>query len=156
MNMVGLFRRIISKEGIPGLYRGITPNFMKVLPAVGISYVVYENMKQTLRVTQKWHVEIFALGWLLKFSSVLWSDFYHLELQVYGKRNHIFVTKRKSISMITSNIWAQFYIYRNVKNHSFDKLTQFWKGHRIVFYLFILVPFDKAMPWVLNLKNVLL
>ncbi|KAF3819565.1 hypothetical protein GH733_015074 [Mirounga leonina] len=48
MNMVGLFRRIISKEGIPGLYRGITPNFMKVLPAVGISYVVYENMKQTL------------------------------------------------------------------------------------------------------------
>ncbi|XP_019313236.1 calcium-binding mitochondrial carrier protein SCaMC-1 [Panthera pardus] len=53
MNMVGLFRRIISKEGIPGLYRGITPNFMKVLPAVGISYVVYENMKQTLRVTQK-------------------------------------------------------------------------------------------------------
>ncbi|EHH50119.1 hypothetical protein EGM_00893 [Macaca fascicularis] len=53
LNMVGLFRRIISKEGIPGLYRGITPNFMKVLPAVGISYVVYENMKQTLGVTQK-------------------------------------------------------------------------------------------------------
>ncbi|EPY84689.1 calcium-binding mitochondrial carrier protein SCaMC-1 isoform 2 [Camelus ferus] len=53
LNMVGLFRRIISKEGIPGLYRGITPNFMKVLPAVGISYVVYEKMKQTLGVTQK-------------------------------------------------------------------------------------------------------
>ncbi|ELW65321.1 Calcium-binding mitochondrial carrier protein SCaMC-1 [Tupaia chinensis] len=53
LNMVGLFRQIISKEGIPGLYRGITPNFMKVLPAVGISYVVYENMKQTLGVAQK-------------------------------------------------------------------------------------------------------
>uniref|UniRef100_A0A8C5XCL2 Mitochondrial adenyl nucleotide antiporter SLC25A24 n=1 Tax=Microcebus murinus TaxID=30608 RepID=A0A8C5XCL2_MICMU len=53
LNMVGLFQRIISKEGIPGLYRGITPNFMKVLPAVGISYVVYENMKQTLGVNQK-------------------------------------------------------------------------------------------------------
>lgn len=53
LNMVGLFRRILSKEGLPGLYRGITPNFMKVLPAVGISYVVYENMKQTLGVTQK-------------------------------------------------------------------------------------------------------
>eukprot|EP00069_Balaena_mysticetus_P009922 bmy_06489T0 len=52
LNMVGLFRRIISKEGLPGLYRGITPNFMKVLPAVGISYVVYENMRQTLGVTQ--------------------------------------------------------------------------------------------------------
>lgn len=53
MSMVGLFRRIVSKEGIPGLYRGITPNFMKVLPAVGISYVVYENMKETLGVSQK-------------------------------------------------------------------------------------------------------
>ncbi|ELK30739.1 Calcium-binding mitochondrial carrier protein SCaMC-1 [Myotis davidii] len=53
LTMVGLFRRIISKEGVPGLYRGITPNFMKVLPAVGISYVVYENMKQTLGVIQK-------------------------------------------------------------------------------------------------------
>ncbi|XP_006866045.1 PREDICTED: calcium-binding mitochondrial carrier protein SCaMC-1-like isoform X2 [Chrysochloris asiatica] len=53
LNMVGLFRRIISKEGVRGLYRGITPNFMKVLPAVGISYVVYENMKQTLGVAHK-------------------------------------------------------------------------------------------------------
>lgn len=53
LSMVGLFQRIISKEGVPGLYRGITPNFMKVLPAVGISYVVYENMKQTLGVAQK-------------------------------------------------------------------------------------------------------
>lgn len=53
LNMVGLFQRIITKEGVSGLYRGITPNFMKVLPAVGISYVVYENMKQTLGVAQK-------------------------------------------------------------------------------------------------------
>nr|KAF6304994.1 solute carrier family 25 member 24 [Pipistrellus kuhlii] len=53
LNMVGLFRHIISKEGVPGMYRGITPNFMKVLPAVGISYAVYENMKQALGVTQK-------------------------------------------------------------------------------------------------------
>ncbi|KAL6039117.1 hypothetical protein STEG23_035077 [Scotinomys teguina] len=53
LNMVGLFQRIVSKEGVSGLYRGITPNFMKVLPAVGISYVVYENMKQTLGVARK-------------------------------------------------------------------------------------------------------
>ncbi|XP_006882526.1 PREDICTED: calcium-binding mitochondrial carrier protein SCaMC-1 isoform X1 [Elephantulus edwardii] len=53
LNMVGLFRRILAKEGVRGLYRGITPNFMKVLPAVGISYVVYENMKQTLGIAQK-------------------------------------------------------------------------------------------------------
>ncbi|XP_028917865.1 calcium-binding mitochondrial carrier protein SCaMC-1 [Ornithorhynchus anatinus] len=50
LNMVGLFQRIIRKEGVLGLYRGITPNFMKVLPAVSISYVVYEKMKQNLGI----------------------------------------------------------------------------------------------------------
>ncbi|XP_072500278.1 mitochondrial adenyl nucleotide antiporter SLC25A24 [Notamacropus eugenii] len=53
MNMVGLFKRIVSREGIFGLYRGITPNFMKVLPAVSISYVVYEKMKENLGIAQK-------------------------------------------------------------------------------------------------------
>ncbi|XP_037762657.1 calcium-binding mitochondrial carrier protein SCaMC-1 isoform X2 [Chelonia mydas] len=50
LNMVGLFQRIIANEGILGLYRGIGPNFMKVLPAVSISYVVYEKMKQNLGI----------------------------------------------------------------------------------------------------------
>uniref|UniRef100_A0A8B9ZSL3 Solute carrier family 25 member 24 n=1 Tax=Anas zonorhyncha TaxID=75864 RepID=A0A8B9ZSL3_9AVES len=50
LNMVGLFQRIIATEGIQGLYRGIAPNFMKVLPAVSISYVVYEKMKQNLGI----------------------------------------------------------------------------------------------------------
>ncbi|XP_054157973.1 calcium-binding mitochondrial carrier protein SCaMC-2-like isoform X2 [Oppia nitens] len=46
--MVSLFRTIIKKEGYLGLYRGITPNFMKVAPAVSISYVVYENTRRAL------------------------------------------------------------------------------------------------------------
>ncbi|NXS39623.1 SCMC1 protein, partial [Balaeniceps rex] len=50
LNMVGLFQRIMATEGIRGLYRGIAPNFMKVLPAVSISYVVYEKMKQNLGI----------------------------------------------------------------------------------------------------------
>ncbi|XP_065598805.1 mitochondrial adenyl nucleotide antiporter SLC25A24 isoform X2 [Cyrtonyx montezumae] len=50
LNMVGLFQRIIATEGLQGLYRGIAPNFMKVLPAVSISYVVYEKMKQNLGI----------------------------------------------------------------------------------------------------------
>jgi len=48
--MASLFQGIISAEGIRGLYRGIAPNFMKVLPAVSISYVVYEKMKQNLGI----------------------------------------------------------------------------------------------------------
>lgn len=48
--MVGQFKYIISQEGVTGLYRGITPNFLKVVPAVSISYVVYEHMKKVLGV----------------------------------------------------------------------------------------------------------
>lgn len=48
--MSGVFRTIIEKEGIFGLYRGITPNFIKVMPAVSISYVVYEYSSRLLGV----------------------------------------------------------------------------------------------------------
>ncbi|XP_051988266.1 calcium-binding mitochondrial carrier protein SCaMC-3-like [Xyrauchen texanus] len=50
LSMVGQFKHIVSNEGIPGLYRGIAPNFLKVIPAVSISYVVYEHMKKALGV----------------------------------------------------------------------------------------------------------
>ncbi|XP_067834884.1 mitochondrial adenyl nucleotide antiporter SLC25A23-like, partial [Heptranchias perlo] len=50
LNMVGLFRRIVATEGLSGLYRGLAPNFMKVIPAVSISYVVYEYMKKALGI----------------------------------------------------------------------------------------------------------
>lgn len=46
--MVGQFKYILQNEGFTGLYRGITPNFMKVIPAVSISYVVYEKVRKHL------------------------------------------------------------------------------------------------------------
>lgn len=48
--MSGTFKKIIRQEGPAGLYRGITPNFIKVLPAVSISYVVYEYTSRALGV----------------------------------------------------------------------------------------------------------
>lgn len=48
---IGIFRAIIEREGIRGLYRGITPNFLKVAPAVSISYVVYEHSRRALGAT---------------------------------------------------------------------------------------------------------
>ncbi|XP_040040840.2 mitochondrial adenyl nucleotide antiporter SLC25A24 [Gasterosteus aculeatus] len=45
-----MVKKILKKEGFFGLYRGILPNFMKVIPAVSISYVVYENMKDSLGI----------------------------------------------------------------------------------------------------------
>lgn len=51
LNMRTLFRSIIRQEGFLGLYRGIAPNFLKVAPAVSISYVVYEKCRTALGVT---------------------------------------------------------------------------------------------------------
>ncbi|XP_067873754.1 mitochondrial adenyl nucleotide antiporter SLC25A24-like [Heterodontus francisci] len=45
------FSNIIREEGLFGLYRGFTPNCMKVVPAVSISYVIYEKMKVLLGLT---------------------------------------------------------------------------------------------------------
>ncbi|CAN7993378.1 unnamed protein product [Ixodes hexagonus] len=50
-SMMGLIKGIVRTEGFAGLYRGITPNFMKVAPAVSISYVVYEHTRRALGVT---------------------------------------------------------------------------------------------------------
>jgi len=48
--MLGQFKLIIRQDGLFGLYRGMVPNFMKVLPSVGISYVVYEAARKSLGV----------------------------------------------------------------------------------------------------------
>ena len=48
--MTRLVKRIVGQEGFLGLYRGILPNFMKVIPAVSISYVIYEYMKTGLGI----------------------------------------------------------------------------------------------------------
>lgn len=53
MTMSSLFKQILRTEGAFGLYRGLAPNFMKVIPAVSISYVVYENLKITLGVQSR-------------------------------------------------------------------------------------------------------
>ncbi|XP_035032859.2 calcium-binding mitochondrial carrier protein SCaMC-1 [Hippoglossus stenolepis] len=45
-----MVKKIVEREGFFGLYRGILPNFMKVLPAVSISYVVYEYMRDGLGI----------------------------------------------------------------------------------------------------------
>ncbi|KAM9797326.1 mitochondrial adenyl nucleotide antiporter SLC25A24-like [Syngnathus typhle] len=50
LQMKEMVKTILEKEGFFGLYRGILPNFMKVLPAVSISYVVYEYMRSGLGI----------------------------------------------------------------------------------------------------------
>ena len=50
MGMVDTLKTIFKDEGVRGLYRGLLPNFLKVIPAVSIGYVVYEQLKLVLNV----------------------------------------------------------------------------------------------------------
>ncbi|KAL8949564.1 MAG: hypothetical protein Q9222_004338 [Ikaeria aurantiellina] len=40
--------KTVKGEGFRGLFKGITPNLLKVVPAVSITYVVYDNSKRVL------------------------------------------------------------------------------------------------------------
>lgn len=48
--MIDAFRKIWHLEGITGFYRGILPNVLKVAPAMGVSFFVYEKMKIKLKI----------------------------------------------------------------------------------------------------------
>lgn len=41
-------QKTIQREGYRGLYKGLTPNLLKVAPALSITWVVYENSKRIL------------------------------------------------------------------------------------------------------------
>ncbi|XP_068668468.1 uncharacterized protein [Aristolochia californica] len=46
--LFGTFQDIIHTEGFRGLYRGILPEYYKVVPSVGIVFMMYESMKVLL------------------------------------------------------------------------------------------------------------
>ncbi|XP_075414978.1 mitochondrial adenyl nucleotide antiporter SLC25A24-like isoform X3 [Tenrec ecaudatus] len=47
-SMIHLIQEIYHKEGKRGFFRGLTPNIIKVLPAVGVSCLAYETVKSFL------------------------------------------------------------------------------------------------------------
>lgn len=46
--IVDVTRQTIKGEGVRGLFKGLTPNLLKVVPAVSITYVVYDKSKKML------------------------------------------------------------------------------------------------------------
>nr|XP_043633927.1 mitochondrial substrate carrier family protein B-like [Erigeron canadensis] len=44
----GTFKHILQAEGLRGLYRGILPEYYKVVPSIGIVFMTYEKLKQVL------------------------------------------------------------------------------------------------------------
>ncbi|KAJ6848542.1 adenine nucleotide transporter BT1, chloroplastic/mitochondrial-like [Iris pallida] len=47
-NMLHALMSILEKEGLGGLYRGLGPSCMKLVPAAGISFMCYEACKKVL------------------------------------------------------------------------------------------------------------
>lgn len=46
--MFDVVGKTLQNEGVRGLYKGLTPNLMKIAPAAGISWFVYEESKRIL------------------------------------------------------------------------------------------------------------
>jgi len=51
MNSRQQLSHLVNKEGLRSLYRGLTPELLKVIPMVGTMFVVYEQAKEILNVT---------------------------------------------------------------------------------------------------------
>ncbi|KAG6769526.1 hypothetical protein POTOM_025166 [Populus tomentosa] len=49
--LFGAFAHIIQTEGLRGMYRGILPEYYKVVPGVGIVFMTYETLKMLLSCT---------------------------------------------------------------------------------------------------------
>ena len=48
--IIDVTQQTIKGEGIRGLFKGLTPNLLKVVPAVSITYVVYDKSKKALHL----------------------------------------------------------------------------------------------------------
>ena len=44
----GYLQKLLKKEGLQGIYRGLTPSLAKVVPAISLSYYFYERINQQL------------------------------------------------------------------------------------------------------------
>jgi len=46
--LFGTFKHIFKSEGFKGIYRGILPEYYKVVPGVGIVFMTYDALRRLL------------------------------------------------------------------------------------------------------------
>jgi hypothetical protein len=44
------FVKTVQHEGFPALFKGLWPNYVKVVPSIAIAFVTYEQVKELLGV----------------------------------------------------------------------------------------------------------
>ena len=49
LNMAQWAKRIIAEDGVKGLYRGLSVNYIKVIPTTAVGFTVYEELKVRAR-----------------------------------------------------------------------------------------------------------
>lgn len=50
---IDVANQTIQREGVQGLFKGLVPNLAKVIPAVSISYLMYENLKVLFKLNDR-------------------------------------------------------------------------------------------------------
>jgi solute carrier family 25 phosphate transporter 23/24/25/41 len=53
--MTDAFRKIYASEGWKGFYRGLLPNYLKVVPAISISFLVFEQLRAAMNIQRSSH-----------------------------------------------------------------------------------------------------
>jgi len=51
--MLDCFVRTVREEGAQALFKGLLPNYVKVIPSIAIAFVVYEQLKDLMGVEIK-------------------------------------------------------------------------------------------------------
>lgn len=47
-SMTDAFRRTVHEEGVGALFKGLAPNFIKVVPSIALAFVVNEQVKSLM------------------------------------------------------------------------------------------------------------
>ena len=48
--MMDCFARTVREEGFGALFKGLWPNYLKVVPSIAIAFVTYEQLKEAMGV----------------------------------------------------------------------------------------------------------
>ena len=59
---LGLTRKLLNTEGVPGLYRGLTATFVREIPGYFFFFLAYEGVRELLKPEGGSRADVGALG----------------------------------------------------------------------------------------------